>query len=70
MKALLKTLSYIGLALTLIPSFLVFLGLISFELNKILMIIGSICWFVTAPYWMNDKSAAEALEEDSRLKTQ
>lgn len=41
----------IGLALTLIPSILVFMGSISSTLNKQLMAVGTIIWFVAAPFW-------------------
>jgi hypothetical protein len=53
MKLLVKFISYIGLGLTLIPAFLVFTGNISFDSSKILMFIGTIIWFVSAPGWMN-----------------
>jgi hypothetical protein len=53
MKLLLKPISYIGLLLTLIPSFLVFTGNISLDSCKMLMLIGTIVWFVSAPSWMN-----------------
>lgn len=69
MKTFLKILSYTGLALTLLPAFLVFQGLISLELNKTLMLIGTICWFLTAPSWMNKSADEEALEEENQLKT-
>lgn len=53
MKSLIKFISYTGLGLTLIPSFLVFTGNISFDSSKILMFIGTIIWFASAPGWMN-----------------
>jgi hypothetical protein len=53
MKSLVKFISYVGLALTLIPSFLVFAGNISLDSGKIFMLIGTIVWFVSAPSWMN-----------------
>ncbi len=53
MKLLIKFISYIGLGLTLIPSFLVFTGGISFDSSKMLMFIGTVIWFVFAPSWMN-----------------
>jgi len=53
MKLLIKSISYISLALTLIPSFLVFTGNISLDSGKLLMLIGTIVWFVSAPSWMN-----------------
>ncbi len=53
---LLKILSLIGLALTVVPSFLVFKGLIPFEHHTLLMFIGMILWFATAPFWMKEKA--------------
>jgi hypothetical protein len=53
MKSLIKLISYIGLVLTLFPSFLVFTGNISFDSSKMLMLTGTIIWFVSAPGWMN-----------------
>ena len=53
MKLLIKFISYIGLVLTLTPSLLVFTGNISLDSCKMLMLIGTIVWFVSAPSWMN-----------------
>jgi len=53
MKVLVKLISYIGLILTLIPSLLVSSGNISLDSCKMLMVIGTIVWFVSAPSWMN-----------------
>jgi len=52
MKLFLKTLSYIGLVLTLIPCFLVFTTVISPELSKMLMITGTFLWFGTSVFWI------------------
>ena len=51
MITVLKIISYIGLALTLIPAFFVFTGSISLDANKNLMLIGTIIWFVSAVLW-------------------
>ena len=56
MKTILKIISAIGLGLTLGPSFLVFSGSITFDLHKWLMLLGTILWFSTAPFWMNKKT--------------
>ena len=53
MKLLIKFISYIGLGLTLIPSFLVFTGSISLDSSKMFMFVGTIIWFISAPGWMN-----------------
>lgn len=51
--SLLKILSFIGLGLTIVPSFMVYLGSISHDTHINLMAIGMITWFVTAPFWIN-----------------
>lgn len=53
MQLILKVLSYIGLILTVVPSFLVFAGVIELSFHKTLMLIGTLLWFLTAPFWMN-----------------
>lgn len=53
MNHIIKIISYIGLGLTLIPSFLVFTGNITLDFSKNLMLIGTILWFLSAPSWMN-----------------
>jgi hypothetical protein len=62
MKKLLIVLSFIGLALTIIPSFLVFNGVIVQKTNFWMMGVGMILWFVTAPFWMKSKSLDEVEE--------
>lgn len=52
MKKLLMVASYIGLGLTLIPSFLVFSGSVTLESNKALMLLGTILWFGAASRWL------------------
>jgi hypothetical protein len=62
MKSLLKIISFIALAVTLVPSFLVFKGIITPELSKTLMFIGTIVWFVSASFWMNTSDEKEEAE--------
>ena len=59
MKTVAKIVSYICLLLTLVPSFLVFMGEITLETNKNLMLAGTIGWFISAPFWMNKKEEEE-----------
>ena len=56
MRSLLKIVSLIGLLATIVPSLLVFWGVITLDSNKVLMIIGTLLWFSTAPFWMNKKT--------------
>jgi uncharacterized membrane protein YecN with MAPEG domain len=58
-KILLKIISYIGLILTLIPSFLVFLKVIELDSNKYLMLLGTVLWFGSVPFWMNRTKKAD-----------
>lgn len=59
MKNILKFISFAALALTLAPSFLVFKGIITPELSKTLMLIGTIVWFISASFWMNKSEEEE-----------
>lgn len=56
MKILLKLLSFIGLLLTVVPSFMVFAGTIDLSMHKNLMLAGTLLWFIPAPFWMNKKT--------------
>lgn len=58
MKPVLKLLSYLGLLLTVVPSFLVFYGKLPFEQHKTWMLAGTVLWFVTAPLAHRKKSTA------------
>ena len=55
MKNLLKILSFTGLALTVVPAFFVFAGTITWNLHATLMLVGTVVWFGTAPFWMKEK---------------
>lgn len=56
MKTILKILSLLGLGLTLVPSLLVFYRVIDKPLHFVLMGIGVVLWFVSAPFWMKNPS--------------
>lgn len=55
MNILLKTVSFAGLCLTILPSIFVFNDVISFEMHARLMVMGMILWFGTSPFWMKEK---------------
>jgi len=59
MKNILKIISLQGLLLTIVPSLLVFKGVIDLKLHYNLMIIGMVLWFETAPFWMKGTSLEE-----------
>ena len=56
MKYLLIAVSVIGLLLTVVPSFLVYSGIIAFPTHKTVALIGTILWLTTAPFWMNKRT--------------
>ena len=55
MNYALKMISGIGLSFTVVPAFLVFMGEITWELHALLMLIGTVLWFASAPFWMKEK---------------
>lgn len=57
MNNVLKLASLIGLALTVVPAFLVFAGTLTWETHATLMILGTLLWFVTAPFWMRGQES-------------
>jgi hypothetical protein len=56
MNTLLKLFSFIGLGLTVIPPFLIFAQAITWKTYLTLMTIGTLLWFLTAPFWMKRES--------------
>ena len=52
MKRTACILSLAGLVLTVLPSCLVFAGIIGWRANVQLMFAGMVLWFVFAPLWM------------------
>lgn len=57
MTALPKILSFLGLGLTVVPSFLVFADVIVWDTHATLMLVGTLLWFATSPFWMQDGAA-------------
>jgi hypothetical protein len=55
MKELLRLVSMVGLGLTVVPAFLVFIGNISWNSHANLMLAGTLIWFASAPFWMTEK---------------
>jgi hypothetical protein len=56
MNSILKLISFVGLLMTVVPSFLVFSGVILLDTHKWLMLLGTIIWFVSAPFWISKKT--------------
>jgi hypothetical protein len=59
---ILKTISYLALLGTIIPSLMVFFGDMDIQTNKNIMTVSMIIWFATAPFWINTKVNAESAE--------
>jgi hypothetical protein len=49
---LLRLISYLGLALSVLPSLFVFAGVLSMAANLQLMAVGTVLWFGTAVFWI------------------
>ncbi len=56
MKTLLKILSYLALAGTIVPSIMVFMEKMDIDTNKNIMTVSMVIWFITAPFWVNKKA--------------
>lgn len=52
LKLILRIISYIGLALSIVPALLVFTGTISLNAYYNLMIVGMVLWFGAAVFWI------------------
>jgi hypothetical protein len=59
MKNMLKIISFFGLLLTVFPAFFVFYRVIDKPTHFILMVIGTLLWFASAPFWMKGASLEE-----------
>ncbi|MBD3375189.1 hypothetical protein GF406_09150 [candidate division KSB1 bacterium] len=55
MRLLFIILSFLGLALTVVPSCFVLVGAIAWKTHTQLMFVGMILWFFTAPLWIKAK---------------
>ena len=59
MRIFLQLLSFLGLALTIVPAVLVFTGQLPFQTNSTLMFVGMILWFGATPFWMDQKDRSK-----------
>lgn len=59
MKLLLKPISYVGLALTVISPLLVWAGKLDMATNYKLLIVGMVLWFGTAIFWVKKHEESE-----------
>ena len=47
-----RVLSWLALAVTIVPSILFFYGRMTLDQTKLWMFIATVVWFATAPVWM------------------
>jgi len=59
MNTLLKLISFVGLGLVVVPAFLVFAGTLAWGTHATLMLVGTIAWFATSPFWMQEEMPEE-----------
>ena len=57
MKKLLIFISFIGLGLVICPAFLYLFGTLDKPTMKHLMLLGTVLWFATVPFWMGSKKS-------------
>ena len=59
MKTILKLLSALALLILPVVPLLQLTGIGSAELTKSGLLVGTVLWFTTAPFWMNNKTSNE-----------
>lgn len=52
MKKLVPVISFLGLALVIVPACLYLAGIMEKPQMKSLMLIGTLLWFISAPMWI------------------
>jgi hypothetical protein len=57
MKPLLVTISFLALAASLVSSIICANNGLSTETNKLILLVGTIVWFVVTPFWMRKKKS-------------
>jgi hypothetical protein len=60
MTVVLRLASAIGLGLTVVPAFLVFADVVSWDTHATLMLVGTVLWFGTSPFWMQEDATEAA----------
>jgi hypothetical protein len=65
MRTIFKIISFTGLALTIVPSILVFKEVIAMKAHYLLMAIGFALWFASAPFWIKSKALEGEEKRDS-----
>lgn len=55
MRLMLQIISWIALAMTVLPSIVYFSGHLELERVKWLLILATVVWFAVTPFWMGKK---------------
>lgn len=58
MKTVLRIISYLGLAITIVSPILLWAGELEIATNRVLLNIGMILWFGTAVFWIKKHEEA------------
>jgi len=59
-RAILQGLSFSGLLMTVVPSALVFAGVLDWGTHVTFMLMGAALYFATAPAWINKEATGRA----------
>ncbi len=59
MRTIAKTLSFLALAGILVPPTLYLAGNLHLPAVKVWMLVATVVWFVTVPFWMGRKQSCE-----------
>jgi hypothetical protein len=68
MTKIAKPLALVGLALTILPPLLIFVGAMELNFLKPLMLIGMVLWYLGATPWLGISSSEEIPNEDTHPK--
>ena len=60
MKTILAILSWVSLLLLVAAPILFYVGRVSLETNKVLMLLATIIWFASAPGWMGRDTVGDS----------
>jgi len=58
MRLVLQIISWIALAMTVIPSIVYFSGNMDLDRVKWLLVLATVVWFVVTPFWMDKKETS------------
>ncbi|OYP37227.1 hypothetical protein [Rhodopirellula sp. MGV] len=62
MSNIAKVVSLIALGLVIVPSLLLFVGIVGLNTVKLVALVGTIGWFASTPMWMSRELLVDASE--------